>query len=600
MDSSGMESELERAEQDTEQLVDERDRTGEREQQLQEALSKLQEDVETSSHLEENRQDVERQQQDIESRTQELCERAGQIQETLQQLQEQRADSASVLEQLQELGEDISEGAAILEERQRLIDESTDRLNELLQKLGMDAMERSSAGSAGGGAGKGDAAVEGGQEDAGENRSGGVPQRNLEGSGSSQQKLTDRAKDFFQSMFPSAGKDADEAQGEGGVSIRNQILAQDPLPVIHGQLEKLKTKKVHELSKEELSQITHAAVTNLRELYKDRLPASAFEQIEGMVVFVGGEQARQEFAPDVCGYYSPATDSIRINLEGNATVGDLLATIDHEALHRLSDRERVGGGLRDRDIVYENVGMNEGVTELLSIEDMREINPDYVSCAYVDEVGVMREFADIFGMDRLKKAYLEEDPSEMETEFNHYMGNSHAFEKFCNDLDILHHYNHGQCGESAEVVSGWRSEQLGRIEGKLEKYREAKRQDPTGPSPEAYRKAAQERAKKRAAAHGRTGAGGTQARWFSGRRHAQTGEGDTSGEATQAPRSSEQEREAFLERLRVDSSPQQQAEAARRRRAGQGSGSSSSEEDAPDIGQRERTQTRRESDRDER
>ena len=299
-------------------------------------------------------------------------------------------------------------------------------------------------------------------------------------------KLGDRAQSFFSSFFtPNSGQRNTDIAGTGLTSKPiNQILA-NTVPnangpiggeTIHQQFVDLKKIEVNNLSKENLHTIVGIAVQNLRTRYGDREASARFDTIGKKISFINDKQVRRElgryYSPNICGYYSPSSDTIRINMDGNATVGDILATIDHEAMHLLSKHSKSQGGVLNSNIVYNNVGMNEGITEMLSIKNMQGINPDYVSNSYRDEVEIMRQFEGVCGEKQLLDAYMKNDTSQIASEFNRLMGNQKAFEKFCNDIDVLHYYNYTNSRAVDAPIQ--RMNAKARIYQKLDQYRKAK------------------------------------------------------------------------------------------------------------------------------
>jgi len=269
-------------------------------------------------------------------------------------------------------------------------------------------------------------------------------------------KIKDRAHEFF-GHFIDGTKGMFNTEHSASRPI-NQILAgaYDPLASSMDSLGQkfatLKNIPVNKLSKRNLETIVDIAITNLKSKYQTTVSAERFSDLARKISFVRETDIKKElgsnYFPNICGYYRPATESratesIRINMDGNASVGDLLATIDHEAMHLLSKTSRkVEGGVLNADIVFGNVGMNEGITEMYSIKNMQTINPEYVSQSYIDEVDIMKKFESICGADKLLDAYMHNDWSDIRDDFNACLGNLKAFEKFCNDMDILHYYNY--------------------------------------------------------------------------------------------------------------------------------------------------------------
>ena len=299
-------------------------------------------------------------------------------------------------------------------------------------------------------------------------------------------KLGDRAQGFFTSIFSanSGQRNTNVTGSELPSKPINQILANTISATnslvggetIHQQFADLKKIEVNDLSKDNLHTIVGIAVQNLMVRYGDREAKARFDSIGKKISFIDDKQVRRElgryYSPNICGYYSPSSDTIRINMDGNATVGDILATIDHEAMHLLSKHSKSQGGVLNSNIVYNNVGMNEGITEMLSIKNMQSINPDYISNSYTDEVEIMRQFEGICGEKQLLDAYMKNDTSQIASEFNRLMGSQKAFEKFCNDIDMLHYYNYTNSRAVDAPIQ--RMNAKARIYQKLDRYRKAK------------------------------------------------------------------------------------------------------------------------------
>ena len=295
-------------------------------------------------------------------------------------------------------------------------------------------------------------------------------------------KLVDKARNFFETFLST---EAVDENNENAIDKPiNQILDdtirkidyKGSVEPLHKQFENLSDIPVKKLSRENLDSIIAIAIQNLKSQYRDRVDASKLLNIKDRIAFISDKQVQKEmgkdYSPGICGYYTPYSDSIRINMEGNATVGDILATIDHEVMHLISQNAKGEGGVLNSDIIYDNVGMNEGITEMLSIKNMRDVNPDYNSNAYKDEVEIMEIFSCISGKKQLLDFYFQKDLISIPSDFNSCMGSKKAFEKFCNDLDLLYHYNY--IDPKAKEAPFERKEIKDRIYRKLEKYRQAK------------------------------------------------------------------------------------------------------------------------------
>ena len=289
-------------------------------------------------------------------------------------------------------------------------------------------------------------------------------------------KIKDRAHHFFNQFFNENSGKANSAPDVP--SAVNSILAGkfNSYPGDGGspkqKFETLKDLPVNKLSKKNLETIVDIAITNLKNKYHDVALAERFSNLAQKISFV--DKLPGENGKYIYGYYDQKSDTIKVNMDVNATVGDILATVDHEATHLLSQlhKNRVGGVINP-DILYGNVGMNEGITEMYSIKNMQSVNPEYKSDSYVDEVEVMKEFEKICGEKNLLCAYMHNDLSYIREDMNQCIGNKKAFEKFCNDLDILYHYNYVD-PDGVEAVFERQSAKQ-RIYQKLKKYQMGKK-----------------------------------------------------------------------------------------------------------------------------
>lgn len=294
-------------------------------------------------------------------------------------------------------------------------------------------------------------------------------------------KIKDRAHEFFE-HFIGGSKESSGIESPISRPV-NQILAgvfdtpTSSVDSLNRQFTALKNVSVNELSQKNLETIVDIAITNLKSKYQTTVSPERFSDLSRKISFIRETVVKEElgrnYSPNICGYYSPATDTIRINLDGNSSVGDLLATIDHEAMHLISKAHRnVEGGVLNSDIIFGNVGMNEGITEMYSIKNMQTVNPEYVSHSYNDEVDIMAKFESICGSDTLLNAYMHNDLSHIRDDFNSCVGNRKAFEKLCNDIDILHHYNYVNSDAFDAPIQ--RANAKLRIYQRLEQYQKGK------------------------------------------------------------------------------------------------------------------------------
>lgn len=288
-----------------------------------------------------------------------------------------------------------------------------------------------------------------------------------------------RARNFFASLIGEDSKSAQNTEDISEISSIEQLLS-GSCGTLKDRFDRLKNIPVKSLTKQNLEELVSIVKSNLISKYGSMVKPERFTGLENKIAFLSLEEVKKDlgihYNPHICGYYWPHTDTIKINMAGNSTVGDIISTIDHEVMHMLSNSPETAGsrgsGVRSNDIIYGNVGMNEGITELLSIKNMQAINPSHVSYCYVEEVKVMREFESICGAEKLLDAYLHNDLSVLRTEYEKYMG-AGSFKKLCDDIDMMHHYRHsGSAGttEAADIVRSVK----GRIYRNLEKYKKAK------------------------------------------------------------------------------------------------------------------------------
>lgn len=146
MDFTNLQSNLENLEHGAEQTLEQKQQIESREASIQDAITQLGDDVRLAQLMQTNLEQTEHQRQSVEQELESCRTRVSELQSQLEEMAAQNQDSASILEQLKEMGEDVSEGLNLLEQRQALIDECTAQLQQLLEKLGMNAASLEAAG----------------------------------------------------------------------------------------------------------------------------------------------------------------------------------------------------------------------------------------------------------------------------------------------------------------------------------------------------------------------------------------------------------------------------------------------------------------------
>ena len=137
MDISDIENEIESIEDDSLKWSEEKERVESKEQSIQSAITRLQDDIVLSRIINEHRASVQHEKEEIDEQLNSYALEIERIEQELNELIIETEASKSVISELESIGEDVEEGLHVLEERQRLIDESTERLQEVIKRLGL-------------------------------------------------------------------------------------------------------------------------------------------------------------------------------------------------------------------------------------------------------------------------------------------------------------------------------------------------------------------------------------------------------------------------------------------------------------------------------
>lgn len=139
MDIFDMESRLEESEQSVESLVEKKTQVQTREAELQKALSKLEQDIMISTFLDKKNREIEQEKVQVQGEIDAFKVQIDELEWELQALTEEAANSEAVIRELESLGEDVRDGLALLEERQALIQTCQTKLQEIIERLGLEA-----------------------------------------------------------------------------------------------------------------------------------------------------------------------------------------------------------------------------------------------------------------------------------------------------------------------------------------------------------------------------------------------------------------------------------------------------------------------------
>lgn len=216
-------------------------------------------------------------------------------------------------------------------------------------------------------------------------------------------------------------------------------------------------KKLKELDEYERNVLVDYAVETAIKNHKPDIAVEEIEIIKQKVSFVSIDEViddyngtiTKESAKFIQGYYNSSDGRFRINVDAYGTdVEEVLVTIEHETLHLLAQRfseesELVVGltGVKRNDLEnsFNNVGMNEGITEMYASDDMSIIAPKREETSYVNEVKIARLMEKAFGAEVLHDAYFSNGVGTLKNEFDAIMGEGH-FDELCRTMDYMWYY----------------------------------------------------------------------------------------------------------------------------------------------------------------
>lgn len=226
------------------------------------------------------------------------------------------------------------------------------------------------------------------------------------------------------------------------------------------------------------------AISNVFESCVD-IPAPA--DVTRAANYVSGEEyAEIGGSPNSFGFYSPSRDEIVINVDAHAYSGsaELLATTVHEGLHRSSGRGMYAPfAFPNTETVDWNtlpLGLDEGITEMISIDAVNGLGIDYKSRSYPGYVEGARMLCEAMGGRMVREAYLTATPENLRREFESAFASK----------DELEGYVPGQFSTNGKYVELLRSinamgdyhpgsegyaEARSQLAGLLERYRAGKR-----------------------------------------------------------------------------------------------------------------------------
>ena len=146
-------------------------------------------------------------------------------------------------------------------------------------------------------------------------------------------------------------------------------------------------------------------------------------------------------------------------------------------MHWLSQKRNAEGkpdglsGIKTLDEAYPayNVAMNEGITEMLAVDQMKQYFPDYETRSYQLEVKAMQEFRKAYGEEKLLDAYMNNDLEALQKDYDAHMGEG-SFVRLASDLHNIYLLEMNHKTDDAKAAYETLSQ-------KLKTYQDAKRRN---------------------------------------------------------------------------------------------------------------------------
>jgi len=201
------------------------------------------------------------------------------------------------------------------------------------------------------------------------------------------------------------------------------------------ETEKSVVETIQNMNPEALSENDKEVIYNnskdyILEKYGDYVPPERLDNLKDDVVLENTQECKkvyEQYGGDyedeyVVGFYAADTGKIYVDVPRNGDMTNVMATVEHEALHKASMNEETGDNGLFTDNLYglsreESRNINEGFTEMYAIRDMKDMGFEYESDSYVNEVYVAKQLEDIMGKDIAAEAYFTNNPELLRAEF---------------------------------------------------------------------------------------------------------------------------------------------------------------------------------------
>lgn len=228
-------------------------------------------------------------------------------------------------------------------------------------------------------------------------------------------------KDFFNGIF---GTDVTEESLEDVEPKKISQILEIPneSDVSKETVDAISKMNINELSKNDKDLIFDTTKQHISNKYRNYMKLEQGGDLAENINISSTQECKAEYEKygdtydeRIVGFYDPNTKQTFIDAERNETSIDLMATAEHEVLHKASNGGMYGAitDITGRKTYNPNlcVGLDEGITEMLAIEDMKDMGFDYTSDSYPNEVSAARLLCDAMGDDIVKKAYFGNNPN---------------------------------------------------------------------------------------------------------------------------------------------------------------------------------------------
>ena len=237
-------------------------------------------------------------------------------------------------------------------------------------------------------------------------------------------------RDFYNSFLGGKGKGSDDSVGEEFKPV-NQIL-QTPdtkdVKLADEDLDKINNMNTSELSSEDKDLIFETGKHTITNKYGNFADFGKAGDLSEKINIASTAECKKEYElsgkpydDNILGFYNPNSEQIFIDAERNNVPADVMATVEHEMLHKASNggmygsiTSMTGEKVYNKDLC---IGLDEGVTEMLAIDDMKDMGFEYQSNAYNNEVYAARLLSDAMGEDVIKQAYFGNNPEMLRIQF---------------------------------------------------------------------------------------------------------------------------------------------------------------------------------------